>query len=215
MRIIAAIATILSLLPLLNHPARAQEERPATTLITNINIFDGVNNRLMPGNVLIENNLIKAVGFNVKAPGGATVIDGGGRTLMPGMIDSHVHFNMIIEGGLKEIESSRWDRIATVAAASAQEWLLDGFTTVRGMGGMGNGMKMTIDEGLLDGPRIYPSGSYISQTSGHGDLLLGSQRDPQKSNMVQLRITQIADGPFAVRAAVRKNFAAGASQRVP
>jgi len=81
------------------------------------------------------------------------------------------------------------------------------------MGGMGAGLKQTIDEGLLDGPRIYPSGSYISQTSGHGDLLLGSQQEnPRQSNMVRLGVTQLADGPDEVRAAVRRNFAVGASQ---
>jgi imidazolonepropionase-like amidohydrolase len=212
MRNIFLTAATVAALTLLNAPARAQEEKPTYTLITNVNVFDGVNDRLTPGAVLIENNLIKSVGANVKAPEGTTIIDGGRRTLMPGMIDSHVHFNMAIQGGLSVIEASRWDRIGAVAASCAQEWLMDGFTTVRDMGGMGNGLKMTIDEGLLDGPRIYPSGSYISQTSGHGDLLLGSQRDPQSSNMVRLGIAQLADGSDAVRAAARKNIAEGATQ---
>ncbi len=202
-------AASLSLAP----QARAVDEaQPSYVLIQNVKIFDGVNDKLTPGHVLIENNLIKAVGAINTVPEGTTVIDGGGRTLLPGLIDSHVHFNVVIEGGLDKIEASRWDRIAAIAAHSAGEWLAEGFTTVRDMGGLGNGVKMTIDEGLLDGPRIYPSCSYISQTSGHGDILLGSQRDPQTSNMVRLGIAQLADGPDAVRAAVRKNFAEGASQ---
>jgi len=198
--------------------ASAQKQKqvtPKQVLFTNVKIFNGVDNKLIKGNVLVENNLIKAVSTKpipVNRSAFTKVIDGGGRTLMPGLIDSHVHFNMAIEGGLKEIEASRWDRIAAVAASAAQEWLMDGFTTVRDMGGLGNGVKMTIDEGLLDGPRIYPSCGYISQTSGHGDILLGSQRDPQTSNLVRLGISQLADGPDAVRAAVRKNFAEGASQ---
>jgi imidazolonepropionase-like amidohydrolase len=194
-------------------PAQAEEkESPPQVLFTNVNIFDGTSDKLAMGtDVLVEDNLIKKVASGIKAPG-ATVIDGGGRTLLPGLIDSHVHLNMLIEGGLGKIEAARWDEIAAVAAGSAQEWLLEGFTTVRDMGGLGNGVKKTIDQGILNGPRIYPSGSYISQTSGHGDILLGSQRDPQYSNMVRLGIAQLADGEDAVRAAVRKNFAEGASQ---
>ncbi|MCP4386324.1 MAG: amidohydrolase family protein [Hyphomicrobiales bacterium] len=194
-------------------PSLSQETQ-TQTLFTNVHVFDGVNEaRIENANVLVEGNLIKAVSTDpIDAPD-ATIIDGGGRTLMPGLIDSHVHLNVLIEGGLDKIEASRWDRIASVAAGEAQEWLMEGFTTLRGMGGLGSGLKMTIDEGILDGPRIYPSASYISQTSGHGDLVLGSQNeDLSKSNLLGLGVSQIADGPDAVRAAVRRNFANGASQ---
>lgn len=183
-----------------------------SVLFTNVKVFNGSSDRLKKQDVLVEDNLITQIGNNLSAPEDATVIDGNGRTLMPGLIDSHVHLNMLIEGGLKEIEAARWDRISAVAAGSAQEWLMEGFTTVRGMGGQGNGLQKTIDAGLITGPRIYPSGSYISQTSGHGDILLGSQYDPQFSNMVRLGIAQLTDGADAVRAAVRRNFAVGASQ---
>jgi imidazolonepropionase-like amidohydrolase len=81
------------------------------------------------------------------------------------------------------------------------------------MGGIANGLKKTIDAGMLDGPRIYPSASYISQTSGHGDLVLGSQNQfPRQSNYYRLGITQIVDGADEIRRAVRRNFAEGASQ---
>jgi imidazolonepropionase-like amidohydrolase len=208
--VLSAIVYAIMLTPL----AYAQNDaQPNRIMFTNVNVFDGVSKSLkMNTNVLVEGNLIAAVGPSITLPEGTEVINGDGATLMPGLIDSHVHFNMAIDGGLAAIEASRWDRIAAVAVSAAQEWLMDGFTTVRGMGGTGNGVKMTIDQGLLDGPRIYPSGSYISQTAGHGDILLGSQRDPQTSNMVRLGIAQLADGPDAVRAAVRKNFAEGASQ---
>ena len=208
--VLSAIVYAIMLTPL----AYAQNDtQPNRIMFTNVNVFDGVSKSLkMNTNVLVEGNLIAAVGPSIALPEGTEVINGDGATLMPGLIDSHVHFNMAIDGGLAAIEASRWDRIAAVAVSAAQEWLMDGFTTVRGMGGTGNGVKMTIDQGSLDGPRIYPSGSYISQTAGHGDILLGSQRDPQTSNMVRLGIAQLADGPDAVRAAVRKNFAEGASQ---
>ena len=69
---------------------RAEEEAPTRTLITNVRIFDGVSDRLTSGSVLVEDNLIQQVGTNISAPG-ATVIDGGGRTLMPGLVDMHSH----------------------------------------------------------------------------------------------------------------------------
>jgi imidazolonepropionase-like amidohydrolase len=194
--------------------AEKAKELPKQTLFNNVNVFNGTDNKLYKNHsVLVEGNKIKAISSKaIKVNGKTTIIDGKGKTLMPGLIDSHVHFNMLI-GGLKDIEAARWDRIASIAAHAAKEWLMDGFTTVRGMGGMGNGLKVTIDEGLLNGPRIYPSGSYISQTSGHGDVTLGSQQqDPKSSNFVRLGITTLADGPDAVRATVRKNFALGASQ---
>jgi imidazolonepropionase-like amidohydrolase len=132
---------------------------------------------------------------------------------MPGLIDSHSHLNMTAPGGVTSMEGMRWDEIGARAAAAAQEWLADGFTTVRDMGGIANGLKKTIDAGMLDGPRIYPSASYISQTSGHGDLVLGSQNQfPKTSNYYRLGIAQIVDGPDEVRRAVRRNFAEGASQ---
>jgi imidazolonepropionase-like amidohydrolase len=211
----ACFVACLTMVAMLTAPASAAEEKPKPqTLFINCNIFDGVSDKLATGRrVLVEGNLIKEIGDKgLKAAGHASVIDCGGRTLMPGLIDSHTHFNVEIDGGLKELEAARWDEIAAISAYAAEEWLMDGFTTIRDMGGMGNGLKRTIDKGLLKGPRIYPSGAYISQTSGHGDLLLGSQRDPQTSNLVRLGITILADGRDAVRAAVRKNFAEGASQ---
>jgi imidazolonepropionase-like amidohydrolase len=195
--------------------ASAQEQQPSV-LFTNVNVFDGKSERLFKADVLVVGNKIEQVSTEPLAVIQSTnmkVIDGGGRTLMPGLIDSHAHFNMAISGGISAVEGARWDEIASIAAHAAQEWLADGFTTARGMGGTPNGLKRVIDKGMLAGPRIYPSASYISQTSGHGDITLGSQNgDPSTSNVVRLGITQLADGPDAVRAAVRRNFAAGASQ---
>jgi imidazolonepropionase-like amidohydrolase len=193
----------------------ADEALLPQTLFTNVNIFNGTDNKLYKNhNVLVEGNLIKSISEgDIKTSSNVTVINGQGKTLMPGLIDSHSHLNVVIPGGLKEWEAASWDRIASLAASTANEMLAEGFTTVRDMGGMAIGLKTTIDEGNLDGPRIYPSGAYISQTSGHGDLTLGSQqRRPYDSNLVRLGITDLADGPDAVRAAVRRNFAEGASQ---
>ncbi|MGI9518251.1 MAG: amidohydrolase family protein [Pirellulaceae bacterium] len=139
------------------------------------------------------------------------VIDGQGMTLMPGLIDSHVHFNLSMDGGRPGMEQSRWDRISAFGAAAAQEWFADGFTTVRDMGGMSNGLQRVIDQDLIVGPRIYLCGGMISQTSGHADMLLESQTDPAESNLAKLGIIHLADGPDEVRRAVRRNFNLGAT----
>ena len=159
--------------------AAAQEEKSKPqVLFTNVNIFDGKTDRLAEGmSVLVEGNLIKKVAKgDIEADENATVIDGGGRTLMPGLIDSHVHLtHMILEGSLTAWEAATWEEIGAITAAAAREFLKSGFTTVRDMGGMGGGFKRVIDQGDIVGPRIYPAGAYISQTSGHGDLRLSSQ----------------------------------------
>ena len=197
MKLQTTFAIILALGICLPEVAYAEQ-----TLFTKVNVFDGTSESLKSQDVLVEDNLIKLVGSNIDAPEGATVIDGGGRTLLPGLIDSHAHFN-INGANLTHLEGMGWDEIGARAAAEAQDWLADGFTTVRGMGGSAAGLKKTIDSGLLDGPRIYPSGSYISQASGHGDLTMVSQNiDPSRSNLINLGITQLADGADAVRAAV-------------
>jgi imidazolonepropionase-like amidohydrolase len=128
----------------------AQSKTTNFILFKNVKSFDGVNEKLITGkDVLVEKNLIKEIASNIKAPEGAMVIDGSGKTLMPGLIDSHVHFNVVLEGGLANIEAARWDYIGALAVHSAVEWLVDGFTTVRDMGGLGNGLKKAVDAILV------------------------------------------------------------------
>ena len=144
-----------------------------------------------------------------------TVIDGGGRTLMPGLIDSHTHFTHCLPGaGLLGMEDTPWQKIGAMATVCAKEHLMNGFTTVREMGGgaVAAGLKSAIDEGFVLGPRIYPSGAYISQTSGHGDFMTTVDQDQMDTNLGRLGLTIVADGPDAVRKAVRTNLARGASQ---
>ena len=139
------------------------------------------------------------------------VIDGRGMTLMPGLIDSHVHFNLSMDGGRPGMEQSRWDTMSAHGMAAAQDWFADGFTTVRDMGGMHDGLRRVIDRDLIVGPRMYVCGGMISQTSGHGDILLESQTDPKENNLSKLGVIHIADSPDEVRKAVRKNFNLGAT----
>ena len=108
---------------------------PEQTLFTNVNVFNGTENRLHEHHsVLVEGNLISAISTGqIKTNADATVIDGQGKTLMPGLIDSHVHFNLSMSGRRLAMESSRWDFIAVMGAAAAQDWLADGFATARDM----------------------------------------------------------------------------------
>jgi imidazolonepropionase-like amidohydrolase len=213
------VAVLITVVLLATTPAISAEKKPLPqTLIINVNIFNGKSDKLAMGmSVLVEGNLIKQVGKDVKARDDAKSIDGGGRTLMPGLIDSHVHLtHMILTGGLSEWESATWEEIGGIASASAREFIMSGFTTVRDMGGMGTGFKRVIDRGDLAGPRIYAAGAYISQTAGHADLRLRSQPNAaqvgrQMSNLERLRITRLADGVPEVLNATRENFADGAA----
>jgi len=138
------------------------------------------------------------------------VIDGGGRTLMPGLIDSHVHLNMYVDGTLIELQNSTWEEIGARAAAMAQELLAMGFTTVRDTCGAHDGLRKVIDAGLLEGPRIYLSGACLSQTGGHGDWGIAGQRKGE-SNLERLETTRLVDGRAEVLQGARRNFALGAN----
>jgi imidazolonepropionase-like amidohydrolase len=205
------------LLALVSIFASAQDEETSYTLIVNVNIFDGVNDGLAAGNVLIENNLIKEVGTNVAAPAGATTIDGGGRTLMPGLIDMHSHLALATTS-LAAYENSTWEEIGARTALTAEDALMDGFTTVRDAGGMnGKGVKRMIDSGELPGPRIFPSGGFIGSTSSHSDFKTLTMRNPRlngtiDSNIARLELGFVVDGRADVLAATRRNFQLGATQ---
>jgi imidazolonepropionase-like amidohydrolase len=195
----------------------AQEKPKPQTLFINCSIFDGKADKLDKNKrVLVEGNLIKTIGDAAfKAAKGAKVIDCAGRTLMPGLIDSHTHFTHCLPGaGIDGMEQTHWQNMGAMATVCAKEHLDNGFTTAREIGGgaVGAGYKKAIDEGWIAGPRIYPSGAYISQTSGHADFLGITMRGPEDSNLNRLGVALIADGPDAVVAAVRKNLSLGASQ---
>lgn len=199
-------------------PALSQDEQ-RQVLFIGCNVFDGVSESLTEGrNVLVEGNLIASIGDASLSTEGATVIDCDGRTLMPGLIDAHTHLYMNMPGGVGGMEGGTWDEIGPRSVHMANEYLYSGFTSVREMGGGGSGLKKTVDAGLVDGPRIYPSGAFVSQTSGHGDLRNASQRNPNlppypnDSNAQRLGITYVADGVDGVMTAVRQNLSQGATQ---
>ena len=184
-------------------------------LFTNVYVFDGINDGLKSLDVLVEDNLIKQVGKDIEASEGVTVIDGGGRTLMPGLIESHVHLNMQhMVGGYDTFESRDWQEVGAMAAFTAQSLLQDGFTTVRDVGALHAGLRRAVDRGDAIGPRIYNAGAVISQTSGHGDWRLKGQNTLESRythKVAQLGLAFIVDGYDATLSAARQNLANGAS----
>ena len=212
MRIIQILFSLLLVVPGL-----VVAQQPESVLFTNVMVWDGTSEALRKADVLVSGNKIAQVSeepLAVIQSTDMTVIDGGGRTLMPGLIDSHVHFNLMLDGGPTALENATWEEIGTYAVYAAQEWLKNGFTTVRDMGGMHQGMRRVIDKGLIAGPRIYVAGGFISQTSGHGDFRSESgavgQFDAAMSNTMRLGVSRIADGPDQVAGVSRANFAGGA-----
>lgn len=188
-------------------------------LINNVRIFDGQNEKITQGNVLIESNRIKTVSetpISMAGRGDVIVIDGRGKFLMPGLIDAHWHAYMSCNTMIDLLTA---DEAYTQfkAGREAGATLLRGFTTIRDAGGPVFGLKRAIDEGILTGPRIYPSGSLISQTGGHGDFR-AVYEEPRPFDCCGLTHTEeigaaiIADGVEAVTVAARNNIRLGASQ---
>ncbi|MEV4410319.1 amidohydrolase family protein [Catellatospora sp. NPDC049609] len=183
------------------------------TSIVNVRVFDGVADALTaPTTVTVTGNLITGVGDH---PAEGTVLDGGGRVLMPGLIDAHWHA-MMAAVSLPVLATSDPGYLHLIAAKEAERTLLRGFTTVRDAGGPVFALKRAVDEGIVAGPRIYPSGAFISQTAGHGDFrsLLELPREPGAPlSMVERTGTSvIADGVDAVLRATREQLMRGASQ---
>ena len=196
----------------------ADQEEPKRIMFTNVNVFDGKNESLDTNtNVLIEGNLIKAIDSSITLPAGAQVIDGGGRTLMPGLIDGHAHLMIKAHFDTVEKNMDHFD-LAYRSTRVAERFLMDGFTAVRDMGGPTFALRRNIDEGFIVGPRIYPSGGFISQTSGHGDFRdradagYSAAIDGDVSNFEQFGIGTVADGVTEVLKAVRLNLRNGATQ---
>jgi imidazolonepropionase-like amidohydrolase len=200
-------------------PLGAQTPAPASTLFQNVRIFDGTGRPLSaPSDVLVSGNKIERISsapiVNGR-PAGTVVIDGGGRTLMPGLIDNHWHV-MMVRPTPAQLLTGDMGYVSHLAGAEATATLMRGFTSVRDMGGPAFGLKRAIDDGIVAGPRIYPSGAIISVTSGHGDFRQPSELPrvlgaPQTRGE-QIGAAMIADSPDEVRVRVREQLLQGASQ---
>lgn len=193
-------------------PAQAQD---AGVLFRNVRIFDGKSAALTaPSNVLVRNGKIEKIS-TADITTDTTVVNGGGRVLMPGLIDAHWHTMLVRPSPMAALAGDvGYNNL--LAAAEATATLMRGFTTVRDVGGPAFGLKRAIDDELVVGPRIYPSGAMITITSGHGDFRqlsdLPRTIGGMLSRMELIGGAMVADSPDEVRVRAREQLMQGASQ---
>jgi imidazolonepropionase-like amidohydrolase len=195
----------------------AEETAPdGPILFTNVDVFDGVNLKLLKDvNVVVSGNKIGQISSEDLAVAGGRVIDGTGHTLMPGLIDTHVHIAMA-SLPLQALLVGQPGYAYINSVVDAEKMLMRGVTSVRDMGGPTFSLKQAIDSGRISGPRIYPSGSIISQTAGHGDFRFPNQKNPRFGGALPVWMEggygTIADGVPEVLTAARENLRHGATQ---
>jgi len=198
-------------------PGRAtaeNTERPV--LLTNLRYFDGTSKALREGrDILIKEGRVVAFPDTGNGPEQAEIVDCGGRAAIPGLIDAHWHAMLV---GVSQLSAMTQDIgwVNLKAGREAEATLLRGFTTIRDTGGPVFGLKAAIDQGVIPGPRIFPSGATLSQTSGHGDFRLLNElpRIPgDPASYAELAgMTTIADGRDQVLRGAREQLMKGASQ---
>ncbi len=216
MRRIAFFLSWIVVASLLAPAAGADDHAPSSVLFRDVRIFDGVHAERSRGDVLVVGNRIErvAAGGGIAAPDGATVVEGRGRILSPGFIDIHAHLTMGLPKDAGDVHP--WV-VGAVAGNVAEAYLDQGFTTVRDAGGTHPDLARAVDEGLLVGPRIYPSGAVVTQTSGHGDFRPPNAPHPTlcgcgAGHTLSHGFSVIADGVPQTLAAVRENLKHGATQ---
>ncbi len=208
----------LFIVAMLSTSVFAQDEATGKILITNVNVWDGTSESATSANVLIVGDKIEKVGSGMSAEG-ATVIDGKGGTLIPGLIDTHQHI-MIAQGGPTDYKNNFDPYMNSYqASAAAEAMLLRGFTTFRDLMGPSVSLGKAIDQGLVPGPRIFSSQAAIGSTSGHSDFRNYNDFHPNMQGagftdawLGALGWAFLADGPAEVRRATRESLRMGAHQ---
>ena len=217
---VAILFCSLSMVGLFSQPGSVFAATPeSAALFQNVRVFDGKSGTVSaPVNVLVKGNIIARISTSPITPDSnlsVTVIEGNGRVLMPGLIDMHWHA-MMSTIPMQLALTADVGYLNFIAGRAAGDTLLRGFTSIRDLAGPTFGLKRAIDEGVIVGPRIFPSGASISQTAGHGDF-----RFPYEvprtiggpfTHTEQIGVTAIADSPDEVRLRVREQLMLGASQ---
>ncbi len=199
-------------------PLSGAAAKAPAVLIENVYLFDGKSDRrsAQPVHVLVRDGQIATIATRQITPEeGVQVVDGEQRTLMPGLIDAHWH-SVLVSPTTVEALTADIAYIHLLAGQVAEATLMRGFTSVRDMGGPSFGLRRAIEEGLINGPRIFPSGAMVSQTGGHGDFRLPYEV-PRAGNSPlsyadQVRVTALADGSDEVLRKVREQLMMGATQ---
>ena len=184
-------------------------------LFTNAAVFDGHGPDLLKGaQVLVADGTIQDLSDKaIRPPADCQTVDLAGATLMPGLIDAHVHIWATDLDVLKLI-TRRSEYLAAFAYRSLAQMLGRGFTTVRYAGGTDVSYVQALHDGLAPGPRLLPAGRMLTQTGGHGDF----RRAGEFACACELRegggarFTHVVDSPDEVRKAVREELRLGAHQ---
>ena len=186
---------------------------PKQVLFKDVRVFDGTRDRLSdPTNVLVENNLIASISDAAMARPDATVIEGNGMTLMPGLIENHAHL-MLMGPSLPAMEGmTTWEDFAIHGSKMAEMYLMQGFTTLRDAGGTNGGIQRAVNAGTIIGPRIYPSAAFLGGRGGHADFANFTALIGDATNFSRLNMSQEIDGVDDMLKAARNNFRMGASQ---
>ncbi len=189
----------------------AGDGKSGLLLFRNLELLDPRHDEARGGcEVLVEGDKFKEVSDRPIKSATAEVVDCGGRTLMPGLIDCHVHC-MHSEVYIRRLEEIPLTLGTARAAVRVREMLDRGFTTVRDTGGSDWGLKAAIEQGLLPGPRLFIAGRSLGPTGGHNDNRARTQAPPTCfccNAMVHLR--QVVDGVDEMRRAVREQMRQGA-----
>lgn len=185
----------------------------AQTLFRNLELLDPEQDDLRGGHeVLVEGDLIKEVSGKPIRADNATVVDCGGRTLMPGLIDAHVHV-CLSEVYIRQLENIPLTLMTARAVDLMRSMLNRGFTTVRDTGGADWGIKTAVEQGLVPGPRLFIAGRAIGPTGGHSDSRRRTDAGGGCFCCNAMRFTmELSDGADKVRKSAREQMRQGADQ---
>jgi imidazolonepropionase-like amidohydrolase len=183
--------------------------------LKNFQLIDVINKKLiLDASLTIEGDRIKEVFLLEKLPDcehEGTVIDCKGHTLLPGLIDAHIHTG-IVDENLSEQQRRNFPSMLVIKGVKVLESTLEqGFTTARDAGGADPGFREAIKQGLIRGPRLFVAGACLSQTGGHGDLRLPSELIDHPKYYTGF-VTRICDGIDSVRHEAREQIRQGVDQ---
>ena len=185
----------------------------AGIIFANCAVLDGTRRgRREDHHVLVDGGRIREVSERPIGSPAAETVDLAGRTLMPGLIDAHVHV-LAVDAALARLADRPVTLLTLQASRVLEGMLMRGFTTVRDAAGADGGLAEAVEAGLVRGPRIFPSGMALSQTGGHGDVR------PRTQSVVTcacceggINLSRIADGVAECRRAARDELRKGATQ---
>ncbi|MCY3816009.1 MAG: amidohydrolase family protein [Gammaproteobacteria bacterium] len=184
------------------------------TAFENCRIFDGHGPEYIEDHrVVVAEGRIQALEpMSGKPPQDADIVDCGGRVLMPGLIDCHFHAYGV-SFSFYELDRMPRELLAQHGAKTMRDTLHRGFTTIRDAAGADIGLWLALEQGLIEGPRLYYPGRALSQTGGHGDMRPGDEIEATACACGYMgSLTVTADGPDEMRKAVREELRKGAHQ---